>query len=257
MGKKIVAAVVVLVALLLLIGGIYVAYNQVHDAKNDDPDSVACSGTDATLLVIDKTDPFAASEADRVAEIVRDFGRRLVVGEFFAILLLRNEGGSTTRVSSELLFSVCRPARGEDADILYDDPKKVQREYEESFKEPLEALVGEMVKSEEGQFSPIIEEIEKIILRSPEYQSAENKRIVVISDFLQNSSSYSLYKTEVLERQGLLEIVGDDVKKYLSGAVVELILVERPDRWEQQRDMMPTWRKFFEELGARPSSRLL
>jgi hypothetical protein len=198
-GFLLIASVVLLVLLLFVAN-----YQRSNKPKLDDRSCPAVLGR-STAIVIDRSDYTPSQTLDEIlARTKRFISERALEGELISLF----EISGSSRMSLKPVFSACLPQR--DGNDLYENRRKIQRQFGERFAKPLDqALAATPTPSKS---SPISEAI--IDLSASEYLAAPTNRLIVFSDLLQNSPNASLYgcssaKTAIAEfrshRAGAIE----------------------------------------------------
>ena len=134
-------------------------------------------------VVIDKTDPFDKQTSQRLAKLIRKLKDTLQAHERLSIHVLDETG----TYSPSPVFDMCNPGRGDQANSLYENPRRIQMCFEEKFATPLEIMLEDLLRPGIAPQSPILETA--ISLRTP----GKNERLVIVSDMMQNSENVSFY----------------------------------------------------------------
>ena len=84
-------------------------------------------------------------------------------------------------------------------------------------------------------------------------RDVEDRRLVVVSDMLQNSDIFSAYSSAPLPDSGEISIMVEDrFGDELSGVALEVRLIQRKGRADQQRgELRDFWDDVLGDLGAR------
>ena len=165
--------------------GALAVYATVTDKKID-PNTFCPSNGEYPVvrILIDKTDPWDTSGRGRLEKILREIKDNLIVNERISISVL-DESGSETPTT---VFDMCNPGRGDQANPLYNNPRRIHEKFETMFDRPLEEMLIDILKPGTAPRSPILEAIHNFpIARS-------NDRLVIISDLMQNSEKISFYR---------------------------------------------------------------
>ena len=177
-GLLLIAGVVVLVLVALTF-----SYEQSNKPRLDGrscPASIARS----TAIVIDRSDDTPSQTLDEILARTKRFVTETAQqGELVSLF----EISGASRTSLKPMFSACVPQR--DGNDIYENRRKIQRTFSETFAKPLEALLA--ANPTKSDSSPISEAV--IDLSASEYMSAPVNRLIVFSDMLQNSDNASLY----------------------------------------------------------------
>ena len=85
----------------------------------------------------------------------------------------------------------------EDVSVLTSNPRLIKEKWDQRFSQPLEALFTKMLATPSADESPIFESIQSIAVTAfgslPD--STTTRKLIVVSDMLQNVPEYSQYKT--------------------------------------------------------------
>ncbi len=178
-GFFIIAGVVAVLLVVFAFG-----YKLSNKPKLDDR---SCPATIArsTAIVIDRSDDTPSQTLEEIVARTKQFvTERAEQGELVSLF----EISGVSRTNLKPVFSVCVPQR--DGNDIYENRRKIQRQFAEQFTKPLDAaLTGKSAKSDS---SPISEAV--IDLSASRYLAAPANRLIVFSDMLQNSDNASLYR---------------------------------------------------------------
>ena len=154
-------------------------------ADNIDPETLCRVGKQDPVvkLLIDKTDPWDEHTRQRLVAAILRIKSGLAVHERLSIFVLDETG----TYSPSPLFDMCNPGRGDQANDLYQNPRRMQMKFNEQFAGPLDALMETLQRPGVASSSPIIEALHG--LRSDNSQ----ERLIIVSDMMQNSSNLSFY----------------------------------------------------------------
>lgn len=207
------------------------------------------------VVVIDKTDLYSRAQADSIGNIILRERDRLGVGERLSLYEL-NESGQLRNTNR---FSLCNPGAGEQVNPLYRNPDRVQARYQALFADPLDRALSDLILPKNAPNSPIIEALARLSQDPAFDRTVPARRIVLVSDMLQNSEIFSVYG----RRRGSLEqrvpdarVVADAIRATygdnLRGVELEIRLIPR-DSWEaeQRGSLRRYWDDVFNALGVR------
>jgi hypothetical protein len=200
-----------------------------------------------TAIVIDRTDRVGpVTRADvrgRLQAYVRQVPR-------FGQLAIYGAGPDESDLL-EPLFSRCNPGSGADAQSLTESPELVQRRFEREFQKPLETALEGALDIQGADRSPIMEGIQAVAVSAfPSGTEMLPRRLVVISDFLQNSQRYSMYNSGFATEDAVR--AADDLRTDLEGVAVEMLMIGRDRDRVLQADVgfLDFWTRWFSENGA-------
>ncbi|KPP80725.1 MAG: hypothetical protein HLUCCA04_11200 [Oceanicaulis sp. HLUCCA04] len=224
-----------------------------------DPETLCLVGAvpSHSVLVIDKTDLYSPAQASRIEAMALQTRDRLAIGERFSLFEL-DERGELTHTNR---FSLCNPGRGEQINPLYRNPNRVEARYQSLFERPLQRALADLVRPKEAPQSPIIEALAGLTQEAGFDASVAQRRIVLVSDMLQNSPLYSVYGQARGDLAGRLPdpaVIARQVESQygtaLRGVELEISFVDRPG-WtpEQRAALRAHWEAVFYRLGVRQS----
>lgn len=193
-GPKRLAGAAILALSLAVLGGMggFALYLQDQRGRYDPDTFCPVDGThDRTAIVIDASDPLSATQVKRVREHIEDLRRRLRLHEWVGLYVLDQDN----LVLPRPVFALCNPGNEDQANPLYENPDRIRRQFVERFQEPMVRAVERLATLEpDGQpTSPILEMV-RAVATDREYRSSGRRRLVIVSDMLQNMPGYSHYK---------------------------------------------------------------
>ncbi|WP_419656056.1 hypothetical protein Dvar_51590 [Desulfosarcina variabilis str. Montpellier] len=188
-------------------------------------------------ILIDKTDPWDAQRSARLEKIIRQTKDNLDVSERLAISVL-NESGSEVPTP---VFDMCNPGRGDQANPLYKNPRRVHQKFEDQFDLPLEQMLVDILKPGTAPRSPILEAIWNISL------SGRTDRLVIVSDLMQNTKRLSFY------RDNLTSIQEDDEYKANMQAIqyrsITVYYIDRDGISPKRKDQaIAFWKQHLQQM---------
>ncbi len=211
-----------------------------------------------TAIIIDKTDSYSPQQAQLIADLIRAAGRGLAVGERLTLFELDASGVFDPRGE----FSLCNPGRGGQVNPLFRNPEMIEARYATLFEGPLEQELADLVEPKQAPASPILEAMAR--LGQTEAFSAEvpRRRLVLISDMLQNSDAFTAYGGGATLPEGLpspATVAERFARRYgrsLDGVAVEIRLIPRDRFVDMQRGALKAyWQDVFRDLGIRDTWR--
>ncbi len=228
------------VAVFALLGSLAVYANVAQ--KKYDPDTLCpLEGQGpAVRILIDKTDPWDAGGSARLEKIIRCIKDDLAVSERLSIAVL-DESGSEVPTP---VFDMCNPGRGDQANPLYKNQRRIHEKFEARFDRPLEQMLVDILKPGTAPRSPLLEAVENFPV------AGENDRLVIISDLMQNSQLCSFYldgESCAEEKRGQSD--RQEMKRYRS---ITVYYVDRGALARNRKEMVCAFWK--EYLGQRAVS---
>jgi hypothetical protein len=235
---------IAVLAATLVFGGWLFVQAKINAETISSTDFCPTSGPRSTaVVVIDATDPFDPVEAraleSRVARSQGDIerGGRL---ELYMVAPVENE-------PLEMLLGLCNPGRPEEASPWRENPRLVERRWREGFAEAVQKAVRRALRSEKAATSPIINSIRSVAVTafSPVERAGNPKRLLLISDLLENTSLFSVYRSQPDATRFLGEPMLRQMLPALEGVEVELRIIDRGHARQT-----PEVARFWEELIA-------
>ena len=224
--------------------GAVVWFNLTHSPIEVDKDTL-CPKTGSwstTVVLIDVSDPLpkVAQEdvKNQIAEEVRTVPK-------FGLLELRLldpkvDGG-------QVLFLRCNPGDGRDLSEIIANPEQERKKFEEGFQKPLTGLLAPAVRADPADTSPIMETVQWISVKefANTAQQKQKPRLIIVSDMIQHSADYSLYKGdpgfERYRHSASYEVLRTDLHQ----ADVTVFYVSRKNQPESADSFVEFWEQWF------------
>ena len=206
-------------------------------------------------IVIDKTDLYSPEQAARIEALVLENRERLEISERLTLFELDARGELIN--TNEL--SLCNPGRGDQINPLYRNPQRVEVRYQALFEGPLQAALADLVEPKESPASPIVESLARLSVSENFDPETPSRRIVLVSDMLQNSRLFSVYagnRATLAERlpdpSQVARAVEAEFGDSLAGVTIEVYMIPRRG-WEREQETViyAYWREVFRQLGMR------
>jgi len=240
--------------LAIIAGIIYIAYT-LQPAAYDETSLCVISDElpPHTAIIIDKTDEYSEIQADLIANVIRRTRDRLEIGERFTLYELDAEGRFDPRGE----FSLCNPGRGDQVNPLFRNPKQIEERFNALFEAPLEASLKDLITPKEAPSSPVLEAMARLAQTEAFSDNAPNRKIVLISDMLQNSDVFTAYggggelPANMPEALDVYDKVTRRFGTGLDGVELEIRLIQRDRHVDLQRGALKEyWNVIFDELGV-------
>ena len=248
-------AIVNLVIVALLVGAVGYMMYRIQPAPYDE--RTLCLVSDQlpahTAVIIDKTDEYTPRQADLIKDVIRRTNDRLAVNERITLFELDAEG--TFDPSGEL--TMCNPGRGDQVNPLFSNPRMIEEEYAEKFAGPMDAVLADLVVPKEAPSSPILEAVARLAQTENFSQRAPRRRLVLVSDMLQNSNIFTIYggggslPANTPTARETADAVLDRYGSALRGVEIEVRLIQRDRYVDIQRGALRQyWDAVFADLGV-------
>lgn len=254
-GKDILGFLNILIVLGILGGISYLAL--VLQPEEYDPDTLCLAGDvpPHVGVVIDKTDLYSPEQAARIEALVLENRDRLQISERMTLFELDARGELVNTDD----FSLCNPGRGDQINPLYRNPQRVEARYQALFEGPLQAALADLVEPKESPSSPIIESLARLAVTENFDPETPGRRIVLVSDMLQNSQLFTVYgrnrgalESRLPDPRDVAAAIEDEVGDALAGVTIEVYLIPRRN-WERDQETVirAYWSEVFRQLGVR------
>ncbi len=150
------------------------------------------------------------------------------------------------------ILSLCKPDDGSDANWLYENETLLRGVFEKRFAQPLTALVDRLLKPAQAPASPILETIRAVSLLPSFREAEERRKLIVVSDLLENTARYSHYTTTPDYQDFRRSPYGASVLPSLHGVDVELVYLPNKRAHRRQGSAhLAFWQSYLTEAGAR------
>jgi len=212
-------------------------------------DKHGCSeenGPDRGLaILLDLTDPLGDVAQERLQDLIAKWVADVPRNTLLSVGAVRERVDKTFKVHAR-----CKTRDRKEANPLYENPKFIGNRYQEEFIKPLNKAVGEVLSVTEAPQSPIMESIDALLVKTPGFIDATYpRRLIIVSDLLQNSNAMSFYKGGNWDRFAASPHI-QRIGVYLKGINVELCPVARNKAPAGMAVINDFWKKYFSQAGA-------
>jgi len=222
-------AVVSGVVLLLVIGGFsYVYMNALSQNRALGADLCPELGPAAqTIVLVDATDAIAPLTQTEISTRLQDIGQSISRGEKLELRTLQ-PGDERTHT----IFARCNPGDGSDLDHLTANPESARQRWRESFSAPLHDAMQTVMGDAAAETSPIMAALQQIAVENltSEHNRSIRTHIIIISDMLENSPHYSIYRSGPDFDAYMASAAPARFNSDLAGAMVEIWYLRRNTR---------------------------
>jgi hypothetical protein len=242
---------VLIVAMLAVLSAIGAAFALMRPPQTDE---ASLCRTDAppnaqTLILVDATDKLAPRHRKLLEAVIKQERARLAPYDRLTILALRADAPQEPRA----LFSMCLPRDARRANPLFENPAHMQARWDAGVGKALKSATRRAAATGPAQVSPILASV-RAASADPDFVSAKTKRLVLISDLLENDpAGFSAYRAGGADDDELARALSRPAA--LRGVSVRIVTFDRPDELSRQdaaRALL--WTPFFQRSGAEPVS---
>lgn len=197
------------------------------------------------FILLDLTDPPGRTERSRLRNLLKQ-----EVADAIPYTLIAVAAVAVDPAARGVSFSLCKPLEGEDANELYQNPRLFARRYDEEFKKPFDDMIDRMLRSEGAPRSPIMESLQAGLAETPGFlDAAWPRRVVIASDLLQHSDSFSFYRGDDWRSFESSTAFGR-MAKTLDGVDVEILRLPRAVSGIDPAAVDDFWVRYFDRSGA-------
>lgn len=240
------AASVTLPILALMIGGFGFlnAVASLAGLRADrDPATLCVADTSpprAELTLLDTTDRLAADSGTQLEWLLRRIGDDLPRGGRLTIVPLNGDLGRP----AEPAFDACSPGRRSEANSLLEGGARLQRDYDQRFEKPLEAVVRKISRDRPSTRSPIAAQIVRTVT-DPVIDWKGDKRVLnIVTDGLENGRGSSAYGSGPVR-------LPQAPPELLRGVTVNYYELTNSSRHKlQTSEVRNAWKTWLEEAGG-------
>ena len=145
---------------------------------------------------------------------------------------------------------LCNP--GETVNPWVGNPTIARNNYLDKFRTPVLSQLDAFIRGISSLQSPIMESVQAIALRTfdrPEYRSVSEKALVLASDMIQNTATYSqLHAIEPFDKFER-SLASKKLAPHLAGVRVTLLYIQRPLA-PSYKQHIEFWQRYFLSAGA-------
>ena len=226
--------------------GVFV-FSQLNKAERTDENLCpAKSGPAAGLAVLlDLTDPLKRVQLERLRRFIDRRIAEAVPNTLIAVGAVRVDASARGPD-----FTLCKPASGEQASKIYENPRRIEERYRKKFRQPLDNIFERMLRSPTANSSPIMESLQALLVGAPGFVDAKYpRRVIIVSDLLQNSAAFSFYRGDNW-RRFVHSPNAQRLAGRLEGVVVEICRVPRPNARVNEAEVDDFWVNYFDRAGT-------
>ena len=200
------------------------------------------------VLLVDKTDPLTFTQQQAFTVILRELiEKRIPEGYLFSVFVL----GEDFKKNAAPVVELCNPGNGSGKSELTANIQRLRRQYEERFVEPLLKQSDALLASQAAETSPIFEMMQLVGINAfRKHDVKGERRLIVMSDMLQNTQYFSMYKGPVDYVAFAESEYGKKSQLELHNVEVELHYLMNAPQLQTKRNLK-FWEEYFSKAGAR------
>ena len=147
------------------------------------------------LILVDRTDPLTPLQSVIFRKLLLRERDALPPHAKLSVFTVTD----TTGVMEDQRFSMCSPGHGDDANLLYENPRQVQQFFEQRFEEPLDQVIIDLTEAQVAPQSPIYQSLLKVLRRPDFTRKTPQRRLILLSDLMEHTDAFSHYNTSKFE----------------------------------------------------------
>jgi len=200
------------------------------------------------VLLVDKTDPLTFTQKQAFSVILHEIiEKRITEGYLLSVFVL----GEDFKENAAPIAELCNPGTGADKNEFTANIKKLRRQYEDRFVEPLLKQSEALLATQPAKTSPIFEMLQLVGINAfRKHDVKGERRLIVMSDMLQNTPQMSMYKGVVDYSSFSLTDYGKRTQLELRDVEVELHYLMNAPQLQTKRNLK-FWEDYFNKAGAR------
>ena len=144
-----------------------------------------------TAFIIDATDHFSESQAERINLEVKDIIESAEIDERFTVYVLDDKFSDANSKIPHII--VCNPGDGKGKSEFTNNLRRLNKNWDEKFYSQITSTIENLVGEGRANQSPILEMIEFASINTMSKSKAKSKRMILISDMLHHNKEYSHY----------------------------------------------------------------
>lgn len=145
-----------------------------------------------TAILFDLTDPLAPAQSAQLRQYLESEFAQAPQGTQFTMGVVAEDQalwGATD--------PLCKPASAEEVSSVTQNVALVAKRYQDRFLAPLQANLDRMISASSAKTSPIMESLQALVAATPGFLTFQGpRRLILVSDLLQNSDAMSFYRGE-------------------------------------------------------------
>ena len=192
-------------------------------------------------VLIDKSDKWGKGDVARVKDLLLSINREVPAQGRLTIYSITGDGRKSTDVN--IVFDMCNPGSEAECNELYQNCRKVKKDFERAFNAPLHRLVETLMMPGESSSSPILETVGAMVKDS----KGDALKLHIISDFMENGARFRFYDVIPLDDQMVAEYPFPRKLKVTADAY---LIQRRIHPMPLQNAVQRAWTGYFEKQGA-------
>ena len=198
-----------------------------------------------TIILIDQSDPFSNNDIDWVKELINQETLQI---EKYGKLTLMTLSAKTPHEPKEMIYA-CSPGRPDSSLGIIDNPEMIENEWRLKLFNPIFEASKKIIASKTKQKSPISEALFAIADRADFQPSIAKRKIIIVSDLIQNSNAYSFYKKGASWEKFYTSLFANELPDFTDVTIVTRIVPRH--RYDiPMKKLRKFWDQYFLKTNA-------
>lgn len=200
------------------------------------------------VVLVDNTDPYSFIQREAFLQALDSLSDEVVPeGHLLSVFSL----GEDFQKNAEPVFEKCNPGSSAGKSELTANLKRIDKRFNESFREPVLKLEDVLMAKEPAKYSPVFEMIQLASIKGFRAQNVKGARtLIIFSDMLPNTPDFSMFKGVPDYKSFSSSSYGERSKTDLTGVKVELHYLMKYPKLQTMKQLN-FWEQYFEDTGAR------
>lgn len=203
-----------------------------------------------TTIVVDTTDEVEVMSRTDALQTLSEFVSREAAPDE---LIMAFETAPVSANALQPVAEVCHPGDPDEADPLVANPRLIQKRLQEGFLAPLTASFEALLNIEEAETSPLMESVQSVstsVLSRSAYEAIP-KRLIIVSDLMQNSERVSFYRGRPDYEAFAATRGAEALQTDLRGVDVTIFFLNRRTQQDiESLELVTFWQKWLKDQGA-------
>jgi len=202
-----------------------------------------------TVILVDRTDPLSDMQQQELKVYLQDIKNSIPVHASISIYGM--DQAEPKMLQPEI--SMCNPGDGENVSPWLANPVLIKKVWQEKFSDKLDSIIAQLMVPLEVPNSPIMETIKAVSISEfiGEKNTNIKKRLVIVSDMMQHTISYSQYINSI----SFEDYKGGTAYQHhlanLNGVNVEIIYIRRENSDSiQGKAHIQFWQQYIHSMGG-------
>lgn len=247
---RLAGSVAIFIAAVLVIAGIYIYFNAYQEMNKIGSDyCTKVNMKSITVILIDHTDNLNAIQRASLERRLWEVASSVPKNSLFKVYTV----GNTEDNPLVPVLEKCNPGDEGSVSRVSGNPEFTKRKYESEFKNPIQNVLNKVIVDQGDNVSPIMESLQSLSVTSfieEKYRKSE-KRLILVSDLLQHSKGFSVYK-EFPDFSALKNTAyWRSVKADFDNVDVKIYFLNRRNAGSlQTARLLRLWSDYFDNLNA-------